>query len=338
METINQAANAVRGTIWGNNTTADGQPATRTTGTGAHTEIHKSMIDDSVTETKFNGGLESDPDAEGAYQPKDENDPNRRPQGPESTGGQPQGANVTGDNEGTNKNPFSSSNEPNTGFGGSSGAQPSVTADPNYAQQNTQKHQGGDKPNAEPDQDQHQPSSTGSGNSGVSGGGSMGGGAAGQGGMKLPDSENDSKGEGTGTLYEKSTGLACDGGDFDATRPGAAREAARLMDEKGLKHGGKDGQPGDDEQKEKKWYGVDHSGFGGHGSHKNKRLSFSKSSEDGKDVKSGDESVPRYQPEHELEHETGHKHNDTLEETNEPHTEKKGLAQKIKEKLHHSSS
>lgn len=318
METISQATNALKTTIWGgdNNTTANSH--------GTHSEIHKSMIDDTVTESKFNGRLESDPNAEDSYQPPEQHDTDRRPQGPVSTGGQPQGANVTGDVRDTNKNPFSSSNEPNTGFGGSAGAQPSVGADPTSGQRDTSRHQGGDKPYAEPDI-----VSTGSGSSGISGVGStdsgisgLGGGAGGPGGpggMKLPDSENPSKEEGTGTKYEKSTGLACEGGDFDATRPGAAREAARLMDEKGIAHGdtpGDSGQP----KKEKKWYGVDHSGFGGHGSHKNKRPSVSKSS----DGLSGDEAEAEVT---------------TTRATDDyPDTGKKGLGQKIKEKLHHSSA
>jgi len=323
MERINQATTAARDTIWGNNNS--------NTATGNHSEVHKSMIDDSVTETKFSGRLESDPDAETSYQPREQNTTDHRiPEGPTSTGGQPQGANVTGENQGTNKNPFSSSNEPNTGFGGA-GAQPSVNADPSSAQQDTTKHQGGDRPNAEPDT-----TSTGSGDSGTTGGGSMGRGAGGPGGMKLPDSENESKGEGTGTLYEKSTGLACDGGDFDATRPGAAREADRLMEEKGIKigHGEADGVPGDQEKKEKKWYGVDHSGFGGHGSHQNKRLSLSKSSDDTpQEGKNYDNETPRT-----------FNQNDTLDtrETSAGNdintTEKRGLTQKIKDKLHHSSN
>jgi len=320
METLNQATAAVKGTIWGN-----GNSNGTSTGTGTHSEVHKSMIDDSVTETKFNGGVESDPDAETSYQPGEQNTTEKRPQGPTSTGGKPQGANVTGENEGTNKNPFSSSNEPNTGFGGG-GAQPSVNADPSSAQQDTPKHQGGDKPNAEPDN-----SSTGSGDSGTSGGGAMGGGAGGQGGMKLPDSENETKGEGTGTLYEKSTGLACDGGDFDAIRPGAAREADRLMEEKGVKHGEGQAAAGE-EKKEKKWYGVDHSGFGGHGSHKNKRLSFSKSSdgnpEEGKTH--DDDETPRTQNSTVDTAETANSN-----DINPP--EKRGLTQKIKDKLHSSS-
>ncbi|KAK1980547.1 hypothetical protein LZ30DRAFT_594531 [Colletotrichum cereale] len=54
--------------------------------------------------------------------------------------------------------------------------------------------------------------------------------------------ENDPKeashGEGTGEKYIKTTGLAVDGGDFDATKPGAGREADRkcLLDEKDPAH------------------------------------------------------------------------------------------------------
>jgi len=36
-----------------------------------------------------------------------------------------------------------------------------------------------------------------------------------------------SHGEGTGEQYVKSTGLQADGGDFDATNPGAGRESVR---------------------------------------------------------------------------------------------------------------
>ncbi|XXG96516.1 hypothetical protein Hte_002799 [Hypoxylon texense] len=45
-----------------------------------------------------------------------------------------------------------------------------------------------------------------------------------------------SKGEGTGEKYVKTSGLKADGGDFDATKPGAGREADRIMEEKGM-HG-----------------------------------------------------------------------------------------------------
>ncbi|EFY87511.1 hypothetical protein J3458_009023 [Metarhizium acridum] len=65
--------------------------------------------------------------------------------------------------------------------------------------------------------------------------------------------------KGTGEQYVKTTGLAADGGNFDATNPGAGREADRLMEEKGVDRqggvdhpkpdssssgsGGKDGKP-----------------------------------------------------------------------------------------------
>jgi hypothetical protein len=43
-----------------------------------------------------------------------------------------------------------------------------------------------------------------------------------------------STGHGTGEQYVKSTGLTADGGDFDATNPGAGKEADRLLEEKGV--------------------------------------------------------------------------------------------------------
>jgi len=39
---------------------------------------------------------------------------------------------------------------------------------------------------------------------------------------------------GTGEKYVKSSGLQVDGGDFDATKPGAGIEATRLLEEKGI--------------------------------------------------------------------------------------------------------
>ncbi|KAI0603490.1 hypothetical protein F4775DRAFT_35242 [Biscogniauxia sp. FL1348] len=56
-----------------------------------------------------------------------------------------------------------------------------------------------------------------------------------------------SLGEGTGEQYVKSTGLNADGGDFDATKPGAGREAERLLEEKGVHPGGSDAKGTSDE-------------------------------------------------------------------------------------------
>ncbi|KFH44185.1 hypothetical protein ACRE_050410 [Hapsidospora chrysogenum ATCC 11550] len=39
---------------------------------------------------------------------------------------------------------------------------------------------------------------------------------------------------GTGQQHVKSTGVAADGGDFDATKPGAGKEAERILEEKGV--------------------------------------------------------------------------------------------------------
>ncbi|KAL7940916.1 hypothetical protein V8C42DRAFT_202587 [Trichoderma barbatum] len=55
--------------------------------------------------------------------------------------------------------------------------------------------------------------------------------------MPEPSTENDDKQqrEATEEEYVRATGLAADGGDFDAAKPGAGREADRLMEQKGLK-------------------------------------------------------------------------------------------------------
>jgi len=43
------------------------------------------------------------------------------------------------------------------------------------------------------------------------------------------------KQEGTGEQWVKTSGVAADGGDFDATKPGAGREANRILEDKGIK-------------------------------------------------------------------------------------------------------
>lgn len=42
-----------------------------------------------------------------------------------------------------------------------------------------------------------------------------------------PKRDGDGENEGTGEKWVKTSGLAADGGDFDATKPGAGREADR---------------------------------------------------------------------------------------------------------------
>lgn len=41
---------------------------------------------------------------------------------------------------------------------------------------------------------------------------------------------------GTGEQHVKTTGLAAEGGDFDATKPGAGVEASRILEQKGITH------------------------------------------------------------------------------------------------------
>lgn len=48
------------------------------------------------------------------------------------------------------------------------------------------------------------------------------------------DKADKSENKGTGEQVVRASGLHADGGDFDATKPGAGREADRLMEEKGM--------------------------------------------------------------------------------------------------------
>jgi len=48
--------------------------------------------------------------------------------------------------------------------------------------------------------------------------------------------QKESHGEGTGDKYVKSSGMKADGGDFDASNPGASKEADRLLETKGVHH------------------------------------------------------------------------------------------------------
>jgi len=72
-----------------------------------------------------------------------------------------------------------------------------------------------------------------------------------------------SHGEGTGEKYVKSSGLQADGGDFDATNPGAGKEADRLLEKKGV-HREVDTR-GDDAAAE-----SSHGDAAGHAEHKEK--------------------------------------------------------------------
>ncbi|KAJ6787615.1 hypothetical protein PWT90_10141 [Aphanocladium album] len=89
------------------------------------------------------------------------------------------------------------------------------------------KENGGDAGNSSSETTSHT-----SGNKSSSADAAGGGGAP----NELPQDTSDEKG--TGELHVKSSGLQADGGDFDATKPGAGREADRLMEQKGLSPAG----------------------------------------------------------------------------------------------------
>ncbi|KAI5836812.1 hypothetical protein DFP73DRAFT_570198 [Morchella snyderi] len=107
------------------------------------------------------------------------------------------------------------------GSGPGAAVEPSVGAHPGHAQQQTQKQQGADRPLDDPSNTSS--ASTSKGDTGAP--------------KPLGESHHNEESQGTGEKYEKSTGLAAEGGDFDASRPGAGREADRLLDEKGIHHG-----------------------------------------------------------------------------------------------------
>ncbi|KAK5145545.1 hypothetical protein LTR04_001276, partial [Oleoguttula sp. CCFEE 6159] len=101
---------------------------------------------------------------------------------------------------------------PNYNAGGFGVAEPSVGADPRSGQKPFQKEQGGDRPMEEPSSEQTEAIRS-----------------------KKEAAEDAAEGKGTGEQYVRSSGLAADGGDFDAAAPGAGKEADRLMEQKGIK-------------------------------------------------------------------------------------------------------
>ncbi|KAG0644092.1 hypothetical protein HOY80DRAFT_217511 [Tuber brumale] len=116
----------------------------------------------------------------------------------------------------------STTNEAPRAVAGVIGRGTGAVVEPSAGTQPTHKQQGTDKPLEEPS----------------SSGDCSGAAASNTGGLKPlgrgMKHDNESHGEGTGEKYERSTGLAADGGDFDATRPGAGREADRLLEEQGI--------------------------------------------------------------------------------------------------------
>lgn len=145
----------------------------------------------------------------------------------------------------TSSDPPSSSNDTSN-----AGPTPSVGADPPSAPQETTKHQGAGKPTDAPAEgsDEHnriaetkkeaeeaaKVDTSGPGPKPLNEVKKDGATTGATGGDDEDGPQKESHGEGTGEKYVKSTGLKADGGDFDASRPGAAKEADRLLEEKGV--------------------------------------------------------------------------------------------------------
>jgi len=142
------------------------------------------------------------------------------------------------------------------------GAAPSIGAQPSSGAQNTQKQQGADRPHEEPDHGENQAikdtkRDAEEAQAGVdtSGAGPQSldekdkGAAGSSSGGDDDGPQKKSTGEGTGEKYIKSSGMQADGGDFDAAKAGAGREAYRLLEEKGVHHeAGATASPDDDKE------------------------------------------------------------------------------------------
>jgi hypothetical protein len=150
----------------------------------------------------------------------------------------------------TDKTGVTSANQPSTKFGDEKpsnandssgpGPEPSVGADPASGVQDTQKHQAADRPEDEPNSDEHsrikeaKKEAEDAQNADTSGSGPKplsethkAGGAASSSGGDDDGPQKESHGGGTGEKYVKSSGMKADGGDFDAAAAGAGKEADR---------------------------------------------------------------------------------------------------------------
>ena len=116
---------------------------------------------------------------------------------------------------------------PSSADASSGAAEPSVGADPTSGLKPEQKQQGADRPREAPSEEGLQAirekkeaaEKTASGEGGANHSGKSGSG-------DIPGEQKSTE-KGTGELWVNSIGLAADGGDFDASRPGAGREADR---------------------------------------------------------------------------------------------------------------
>ena len=119
------------------------------------------------------------------------------------------------------------------GVGTTGGVEPSVGAAPESGSAPSQKQQGADRPGQEPNAEQTSAIKDKKDMAEKAQGGDDKSGAPlgtidhGEGSKKEDEDEGSSKEKGTGEIWIKSTGMAAEGGDFDAERAGAGKEADR---------------------------------------------------------------------------------------------------------------
>jgi hypothetical protein len=158
----------------------------------------------------------------------------------------------------TEKTGVTSSHQPASGFSDNKptssndtsgpGAEPSVSVDPASGAQIASEHQGAERPNDEPDNKEGlairetKKEAEDAANVDVSSPGPKPLSEVKAGAVSRSTGDDDdgpqkeSHGSGTGEQYIKSTGMQADGGDFDASKAGAGKEADRLLEEKGIHH------------------------------------------------------------------------------------------------------
>lgn len=101
--------------------------------------------------------------------------------------------------------------------GGTGAVDSSVGSDPSSGQKFDQKQQGADRPNVAPTGDDEEAVKSSKAKAERAAENQLTGGGP----------KDKSTGEGTGEKWVKTTGMAAEGGDFDASKPGAGREADR---------------------------------------------------------------------------------------------------------------
>lgn len=254
MDTITNAAQKVFG---GSNTESGREPVSGETGnTGSGEPYDAGNSDSTNTESTKVDDSSTVGESKTTADTPDSGIPSSGTQQSGGPGNAPNTGPIRPEHE-TDKTGVTSAHQPASGFASDRptnandssgpGPEPSVGADPASAPQNTQKHQGADRPHEEPGEDENRAikdtkkEAEEAANADTSGPGpkplseAQGGNASGSGGDD-DGPQKESHGSGTGEKYVKSSGMKADGGDFDAAAAGAGREADRLLEEKGIHH------------------------------------------------------------------------------------------------------